>query len=260
VRNLTDFGAFVEVEEGVDGLVHISDLAWDKRISHPSEVIQKGDEVEAIILSIEPENQRLSLGIKQMTPSAWQTYLDEHKPGDVVKGTVSKLTDFGAFVELAEGVEGLIHVSEISEEHVEKAADHLKAGQEVESMIIKVNSAEKKISLSIRALTEESERAEIASYRAASSSGGASLGELAGLQALKEMADAAAAAETDTASEEAPAEEPAPEAETASEEETSEGMEAAATETSEEESPSDDASGEDSSEDTPSEKESDTES
>jgi len=208
VRNLTDFGAFVEVEEGVDGLVHISDLAWDKRISHPSEVVQKGDEVEAVILSIEPENQRLSLGIKQMTPGAWQVYLEGHQVGQLVSGTVSKIADFGLFIELADGVEGLVHISEISEEHVDKPEDLYSVGDKVETKVLRVNPQERKISLSIRAVKEAGERRETASYRQASGEATASLGEIAGglaglKEQLEERAEAAARAEAERAKAEA---------------------------------------------------------
>ncbi|MFQ5766829.1 MAG: 30S ribosomal protein S1, partial [Acidobacteriota bacterium] len=119
IRNLTNFGAFVEVEEGVDGLVHISDLSWSKRIKHPSEVLSKGDEVEAVILKIDTENQRLSLGIKQLQPNIWEEFFRLHSVGDVVRGKVVRLTEFGAFIELEEGIEGLVHVSEFSTERVE---------------------------------------------------------------------------------------------------------------------------------------------
>ncbi len=111
VRNLTEFGAFVEVEEGIDGLIHISDMSWSK-IKHPSEVLKKGDDVEAQVLSIDAENQRLSLGLKQLQTGIWKEFFDKHKVGDIVEGKVVRLTNFGAFVELADGIEGLIHVSE----------------------------------------------------------------------------------------------------------------------------------------------------
>ena len=114
VRNVTDFGAFVEVEEGIDGLVHISDLSWTKRVSHPSELLNKGDDVEAVILKIDSENQRLSLGVKQLQPNAVEGFFQTHGPGDVLQGTITRLTEFGAFVELFEGLEGLVHVSELS--------------------------------------------------------------------------------------------------------------------------------------------------
>src|SRR6185436_16812235 len=115
VRNLTEFGAFVEVEEGIDGLIHISDMSWSKRLKHPSEVLKKGDTVEAMVLNIDAENQRLSLGLKQLQTDVWDEFFQQHHLGDVVEGKVVRLTNFGAFVELAEGIEGLIHVSEFDE-------------------------------------------------------------------------------------------------------------------------------------------------
>jgi small subunit ribosomal protein S1 len=111
VRNLTEFGAFVEVEEDIDGLIHISDMSWSKRIKHPSEVLKKGDRVEAVVLNIDAENQRLSLGLKQLATDVWDEFFSQHQVGDVVEGKVVRMTNFGAFVELAEGIEGLIHVS-----------------------------------------------------------------------------------------------------------------------------------------------------
>ena len=116
VRNLTEFGAFVEVEEDIDGLIHISDMSWSKRVKHPSEVLKKGDKVEAVVLNIDAENQRLSLGLKQLATDIWDEFFSRHQVGDTVEGKVVRLTNFGAFVELAEGIEGLIHVSEIDDQ------------------------------------------------------------------------------------------------------------------------------------------------
>lgn len=180
VRNLTDFGAFVEVEEGIDGLIHISDLSWNKRINHPSEILKKGDEVDAVILSIEPEAQRLSLGIKQLTSSAWDEYTKMHNLGDVVTGKVTKTADFGIFVELAEGVEGLVHISELSNERVEKAEDLFTAGDELRVKIIKINTQDKKIGLSVKEASADQEREETASYRSSPGSSSVTLGDLAG--------------------------------------------------------------------------------
>ena len=152
MRNLTDFGAFVEVEEGIDGLIHISDLSWNKRIKHPSEVLNKGDEVKAVVLNIDADNQRLSLGLKQLGTDVWEGFFNRHQEGDVVDGKISRLTDFGAFVEIEEGVEGLLHVSELDEEHVEKPEDRLKVGESYRMKIIKMSEVERKIGLSIRAV------------------------------------------------------------------------------------------------------------
>jgi small subunit ribosomal protein S1 len=165
VRKLTDFGAFIEIEEGIDGLVHISDLSWTKRVGHPSEVLKKGQLVQAVVLQIDPENRRLSLGIKQLQPDAWETFFQTHVPGDVVRGKVCRASNFGVFVEVAPGVEGLCHNSEIT-----PAADRRKTepplpiGQEFEFKVIKLNESEKKIGLSYRGALEETERSRLEEY------------------------------------------------------------------------------------------------
>jgi small subunit ribosomal protein S1 len=150
VRNLTDFGAFVEIEEGIDGLIHISDMSWTKRIEHPSEVLQKGQDVEVAVLSVDAERQRLSLGLKQLRPNIWDKYAENHRQGEVVEGTVTKLTNFGAFIELDEGIEGLVHVSEIADRHVKDPADELKVGDKLKVKILKVDADSHKISLSAK--------------------------------------------------------------------------------------------------------------
>ena len=129
VRNLTDFGAFIEIEDGVDGLVHVSDISWSRRIKHPSEVLKKGQEIDAIITSIDTENRRLSLSIKDLEPNAWERFITEHKPGDVVKGKIARFANFGAFVELDDNLEGLCHISELSDERVTKPEDVVQVGQ-----------------------------------------------------------------------------------------------------------------------------------
>ena len=163
VRNLTDFGAFIEIEDGIDGLVHVSNLSQTKRIKHPSEVLKKGDKVRAVVLGVEPENRRLSLGVKQLEPDPWEAFFAEHHQGDVLKGKVLRSAQFGTFVELAEGIEGLCHVSEAV------GADHkpvaLEPDSEHEFKIIKLNPEEKKIGLSIRAIHHEAERAEVEEYK-----------------------------------------------------------------------------------------------
>jgi small subunit ribosomal protein S1 len=180
VRNLTDFGAFIEIEDGIDGLVHVSNLSWTKRVKHPSEVLKKGDKVKAVVLAIEPENRRLSLGVKQLQPDVWEQFFDTHRVGDVVHGKVLRLASFGAFVEISEGVEGLCHNSEATDES--GAPAKLEPGQEHEFKIIKMNPDEKKVGLSIRAVGEEASRTEVESYKhpVSSSSGGTgtSIGEL----------------------------------------------------------------------------------
>ena len=154
VRNLTEFGAFVEVEEGIDGLIHISDMSWSKRLKHPSEVLNKGDEVEAMVLNVDPENQRLSLGLKQLATDIWDAFFAANKVGDVVEGKVVRMTNFGAFVELAEGIEGLIHISEFDEKPGEQK-EELKVDEVVKMRIIKLSESERKIGLSIRALNTD---------------------------------------------------------------------------------------------------------
>lgn len=180
VRNLTDFGAFVEVEPGIEGLVHVSDLSWTKKIKHPSEVLQKGQDVEAVVLNVDADNQRLSLGIKQLEPDLWEEFFSKHQVGDVVQGKVVRLTNFGAFVEIEEGIEGLCHVSELSTRRVEDPEKEFEVGQTMDFKVIKLNLLERKIGLSIRALTEEGERAESWTYTP--ESGTTSIGEIAGAQ------------------------------------------------------------------------------
>jgi small subunit ribosomal protein S1 len=178
VRNLTDFGAFIEIEDGIDGLVHVSNLSWTKRVKHPSEVLKKGDKVKAIVLAIEPDNRRLSLGVKQLQPDVWETFFETHRVGDVIHGKVLRLASFGAFVEIADGVEGLCHNSEASDEH--GAPLKLEPGQEFDFKIIKMNPDEKKVGLSLRAVGDEASRADIETYKgpASSSPGAATIGEL----------------------------------------------------------------------------------
>jgi len=166
VRKLTDFGAFIEIEEGIDGLVHISDLSWTKRVKHPSELVKKGQLVQAVILNIDAPNRRLSLGVKQLQPDAWESFFRTHQVGDVVRGRVCRAANFGVFVELAPGVEGLCHRSEIP-----GASDHrheespLPIGEEMDFKIVRLNEAEKKIGLSVRALTDDEERTRLEDYQ-----------------------------------------------------------------------------------------------
>ena len=152
VRNLTDFGIFIGIEDGIDGLVHISDLSWTHRVKHPSEIFQKGDEVEAVVLNIDVENERFSLGIKQLHEDPWGRIPHVYPRGARVKGTVSKVTDFGAFIEIEPGIDGLCHVSEFAEEHVENPHDFVKPGDQVEVMIIDIDSEDRKIGLSMKAV------------------------------------------------------------------------------------------------------------
>jgi small subunit ribosomal protein S1 len=151
VRNMTAYGAFVELEEGIDGMIHVSDLSWTRKINHPSEMLKKGDELEAVVLDIDKANQRISLGVKQLDTDPWKEIDGRFRIGDLVKGTVSKLTNFGAFIQLQDDIDGLVHISQISEDRVEKVKDVLKVGQEVEARVIKVDKAERRIGLSVKA-------------------------------------------------------------------------------------------------------------
>ena len=179
VRNLTDFGAFIEIEDGIDGLVHVSNLSWTKRVKHPSEVLKKGDKVKAMVLAIEPDNRRLSLGVKQLQPDVWESFFENHHIGDVVHGKVLRVATFGAFVEIADGVEGLCHNSEATD-----AQGHplkLEPGQEFDFKVLKMNPGEKKVGLSLRAVGDEASRQDIESYRhpaSSSSSSTTTLGEM----------------------------------------------------------------------------------
>ena len=175
VRNLTEFGAFVEVEEEIDGLIHISDMSWSKRIKHPSEVLKKGDVVEAMVLNIDAENQRLSLGLKQLATDIWDDFFTRRHVGDTIEGKVMRMTNFGAFVELDEGIEGLIHVSEFDDSNKEKI--ELVVGETYPMKIIKLAPSERKIGLSIRALKSDEIRADYEEYREGSSDGSATLGD-----------------------------------------------------------------------------------
>jgi small subunit ribosomal protein S1 len=163
VRNLTDFGAFIEIEDGIDGLVHVSNLSWTKRVKHPSEVVKKGEKVKAVVLGVEPQNRRLSLGIKQLQPDVWESFFASHRVGDVVHGKVLRTAQFGAFVEIAEGVEGLCHVSEAIGDDGGPAK--LEQGLENEFKIIKINVEEKKVGLSLRAIGHEASRAQVEHYK-----------------------------------------------------------------------------------------------
>ena len=180
VRNLTDFGAFIEIEDGVDGLVHVSDISWSRRIKHPSEVLKKGQEIDAIITSIDTENRRLSLSIKDLEPNAWERFVNEHKPGDVVRGKIARFANFGAFVELDDNLEGLCHISELSDERVAKPEDVVQLGQEMEFKILRIDVESKKIGLSARAVGKDDEPIiDTKVYSSEAGSGMASLGELA---------------------------------------------------------------------------------
>ncbi len=151
VRNLTTYGAFIELEEGIDGMVHVSDMSWTRKINHPSEMVKKGDEVDAIVLDVDSEGQRISLGMRQVTTDPWEEIDTHFKIGDVVKGKVSKITSYGAFVELENDIDGLVHISQVSEDHIEKIKDVLNEGDEVTARVIKIDKDERRVGLSIKA-------------------------------------------------------------------------------------------------------------
>jgi len=153
VRNFTAYGAFVELEEGIDGMIHVSDMSWTRKINHPSECLQKGQEVEAVVLDVNAEEHRISLGLKQAQQDPWDEIAKKFPVGSTVKGKVSKIASFGAFVELEDGVDGLVHISQISDQRIEKVKDALDVGQEVEARVVKVDRGERRIGLSIRAMT-----------------------------------------------------------------------------------------------------------
>jgi small subunit ribosomal protein S1 len=189
VRSLTDFGAFVEVEEGVEGLVHVSDMSWTGKPKHPSEVVKKGENIEAKVLKIDMENRRLSLGIKQVH-DIWAEWVAAHKVGQVVKGKVLRMADFGAFVELAPGIEGLCHISEIEEKRGKgdrqqkqpkkdgPAASTLEAGTEYDFKVVKLDPEHRRIGLSYRGALKQEERRTLNEYRASKSSPTATIGDI----------------------------------------------------------------------------------
>ncbi len=168
IRNLTPYGAFVELEDGIDGMIHVSDFSWTRKINHPSEIAKKGDVVEAVVIEIDKTNQRISLGMKQLEQDPWSIIDNRFKVGDLVKGTVAKIASFGAFIQLEDEIDGLVHISQLSEEHVAKVKDVLKVGDEVEARVIKVDKLERRIGLSIKAAdySEEQVRMESAAFDA----------------------------------------------------------------------------------------------
>ncbi|MBM3873201.1 MAG: 30S ribosomal protein S1 [Verrucomicrobia bacterium] len=168
VRNMTTYGAFIELEEGIDGMVHVSDMSWTRKVNHPTEVLKKGDEVDAIVLDVDPSQQRISLGMKQLAIDPWTDIDSFFKIGDVVQGKVTKITSFGAFVELKDNIDGLVHISQISEDRIDKVKDVLKPDQVVTARVIKIDRDERRLGLSIKAANYSSDQlaAETASYDA----------------------------------------------------------------------------------------------
>ena len=178
IKNITDFGIFVGVDEGIDGLVHISDLSWVKRIKHPSEVYKKGDAVKAVVLNIDGENERFSLGIKQLEEDPWQAIPKRYTPGTIIRGKVTSVTDFGIFIEIEEGIEGLIHVSEISKEKIETPKDFANVGDELEAVVLNVDTVDRKIAMSIKQLSTQKEKAEVDAFLGAQKTATSNLGDL----------------------------------------------------------------------------------
>lgn len=178
IKNITDFGMFIGIEDGIDGLVHVSDISWTKRIKHPGELFSKGQTVQAVVLSIDAENERLSLGMKQLVPDPWSEIPTKYKPGTRVKGKVSSVTDFGIFLELEEGIEGLVHVSELSHEKLPTPKGFANVGDELEAVVLNVDPSERKIALSVKSLQSAIEKAELASYMESQGEATSNLGEL----------------------------------------------------------------------------------
>jgi small subunit ribosomal protein S1 len=178
VKNITDFGVFVGVDEGIDGLVHISDLSWTKRVKHPSEIFKKGDTVKAVVLNIDRENERFSLGLKQLTPDPWESIPVKYAPGTIVRGKATSVTDFGVFLEIEEGIEGLIHVSELSQEKVETPKDVANVGDEFEAAVLNVDTVDRKIALSVKQLNTHKEKAEVQEFLGAQKQATSNLGAL----------------------------------------------------------------------------------
>ena len=180
IRNLTSYGAFLELEEGIDGMVHVSDMSWTRKINHPSEMVKKGDEVDAIVLEVDIDNQRISLGMKQLTDDPWEEIDRLYRMGDVVTGKVARVAGYGAFIELDHDIDGLVHISQISEERIEKVKDHLKEGDEVKARVIKIDKDERRIGLSIKAADydEDALAKEVAAYDESGEDLTTSLGDL----------------------------------------------------------------------------------
>ena len=178
VKNITDFGVFVGVDEGIDGLVHISDLSWTKRIKHPSDAFKKGDIVKAVVLNIDRENERFSLGIKQLAADPWESVPVRYARGTIVKGKVTSVTDFGLFIELEEGIEGLIHVSELSKEKIDNPKDFAEVGSVLEAAVLQVDTVDRKIALSVKNIDEQKEKAEVNEFMGAQKQATSSFGAL----------------------------------------------------------------------------------
>jgi small subunit ribosomal protein S1 len=205
IKNITDFGIFIGIEEGIDGLIHVSDLSWTERIKHPTEKYAKGDTIQAVVLKIDRENERFSLGIKQLEPDPWQAALNNYPTGAIVEGKITNVTDFGIFVQLEEGVEGLVHVSEISKEKITTPVGMYNVGDNLQVKVINVSSKDRKIGLSIKALDEDSGEDSLKEYKKKQPTGPATIGDLLKEEmesketSSKTEAAPAAEAETETA-------------------------------------------------------------
>src|SRR5205085_8877142 len=172
VRNLTNYGAFIEIEEGIDGLLHVSDMSWVRKVAHPSEVVAKGDRVTCVVLNVDQDRKRIALGLKQMNNDPWEGDIPgRYRPGETKKGKVTKLTNFGVFVELEPGLEGLLHISELADHKVESPEEVVKVGDEIEVKVLRVDAADRKIGLSRKRLGWSKEEAEEAAEEAAAGSG-----------------------------------------------------------------------------------------
>ncbi|RJP19537.1 MAG: 30S ribosomal protein S1 [Candidatus Abyssobacteria bacterium SURF_5] len=198
VRNLTDYGAFIQIEEGIDGLLHISDMSWTKKVNHPSEVLKKGDEVEVQVLNVDSQHERISLGLKQLEADPWREVGKRYRAGDYVETSISKLVSFGAFARLDNGIEGLIHISELSKDRVAKPEEVVHPGEKVVVKIISIDPSTRKIGLSLKQYKEELEKADTAEYQNNVASN-VSIGEVAGEELSAKIAEAAEAEETGVA-------------------------------------------------------------
>ncbi|MGC9967093.1 MAG: 30S ribosomal protein S1 [Syntrophobacteraceae bacterium] len=187
IKNITDFGIFIGIDEGIDGLVHISDISWTKRVKHPSEIFRKNQEVQAIVLNIDKDNERFSLGIKQLESDPWESIPQRYPIGSVVSGPITNVTDFGLFVELEEGIEGLVHVSEISKEKIKSPVGQFKPGDKITAKVINISPKDRKIGLSVKKVEEQDDRSNYDEYMNTSKAATSNLGEL-----LKEELEAKA--------------------------------------------------------------------
>jgi len=178
VKNITDFGLFVGIEEGIDGLVHLSDLSWSKKITHPNQLYKKGDRIQAVVLNIDKEKERFSLGVKQLQPEPWTTVPERYPVGSIITGKITNVTDFGIFVEIEDGIEGLIHVSEVSNQKIKTPVGMYEPGQEISAKIINISTVDKRIGLSIKRINEENEKTYYQEYANNVPKGPATLGSL----------------------------------------------------------------------------------